>query len=272
MGCCVFLILLIHYKDVLRPVELKNAVYRGRPSRQCWCALHLYSCDRSFNQPSGCRCDALDESRIANWVFAQRKVYLRRRNHASHHDPQPYDERHRITNLCPSPNWRRTTILCGCGSNGEYPHYHAQSNGYNGGVYFMVCCFIIMDLNTLASAGLSTTAILVIYGIYRLCLVLVGRRFVSQCCENEVRVGINVEEFTPPSEHPTRSQTHLHQHLHAVGFRSDHNESHSEPLLLHHQESQVGIDIPQPERDAEETISLVSTVSSTALPILSPYH
>ena len=124
-----------------------------------------------------------------------------------------------------------------------------------------------MDLNTLASAGLSTTAILVLYGIYRLCLVLVGRRFVSQCCEREVRVGINVEEFTPPSAHPSRSQTHLHQHLHSVGFqspsRSGPAESHLEPLLLLHRESQVSIDTLPPDSNEAETLSLGSVASSS---------
>ena len=122
-----------------------------------------------------------------------------------------------------------------------------------------------MDLNTLASAGLSTTAILVLYGIYRLCLVLIGRRFVSQCCEREVRVGINVEEFTPPSAHPSRSQTHLHQHLHSVGFRSDHAESYSAPLLLPHRESQVSIDTLPPDSNEAETLSLESTASSSVV-------
>jgi len=131
-----------------------------------------------------------------------------------------------------------------------------------------------MDLNTLASAGLSTTAVIILYGIYRFCVVIIGRRFVSQCCEREVRVGINVEEFTPPSAHPSRSQTHLHQHLHSVGFPS-HNDLgvlRSEPLLLRHQESQVGIDIPQREQDGEETISLASTASSTAPPSIGEVH
>jgi len=133
-----------------------------------------------------------------------------------------------------------------------------------------------MDLNTLASAGLSTTAVIILYGLYRFCVAIIGHRFVSQCCEREVRVGINVEDFTPPSAHPTRSQTHLHQHLHSVGFqspsRNDLGVSHSEPLLLHHRESQVGIDTPQPDRDGEETISLASTGSSTALPSIREAH
>jgi len=123
-----------------------------------------------------------------------------------------------------------------------------------------------MDLNTLASAGLSTTAILVLYGVYRLCLAIVGHRFVSQCCEREVRVGINVEEFTPPSAHPSRSQTHLHQHLHAVGFRSDHDESYSAPLLLPRRESQVSIDMIPPDSNEEDKLSLGSVASSTAPP------
>lgn len=129
-----------------------------------------------------------------------------------------------------------------------------------------------MDLNTLASAGLSTTAILVLYGIYRLCLVLIGRRFVSQCCEREVKVGINVEEFTPPSAHPSRSQTHLHQHLHSVGFHSDHGGSYSAPLLLPHRESQVSIDTLPPDSNEEEKLSLVSVESSTAPPTQSAFH
>jgi len=131
-----------------------------------------------------------------------------------------------------------------------------------------------MDLNTLASAGLSTTAVIILYGLYRFCVAIIGHRFVSQCCEREVRVGINVEEFTPPSEHPTRSQTHLHQHLHSVGFpsRNDLGVSHSEPLLLHRRESQVSIDMPQHEQDGEETISLASTGSSTVQPSIREAH
>ena len=133
-----------------------------------------------------------------------------------------------------------------------------------------------MDLSTLASAGLSTTAILILYGIYRLCLVVIGRRFVSHCCEREVRVGINVEDFTPPSAHQSRSQTHLHQHLHSVGFQTPSRnglaESHSEPLLLRHQESRLSIDTLPSEQDEAETLSLESTASSSVLSKQSTLH
>ena len=122
-----------------------------------------------------------------------------------------------------------------------------------------------MDLNTLASAGLSTTAVVILYGLYRLITALVGHRFVSHCCERQMRMGINVEDFTPPSAHPSRTQTHLHRHLHSsqFGFQRSPSVSYSEPLLLHPQESLEDTDTPQHEQIEVDSSSLVSTVSSS---------
>ena len=65
-----------------------------------------------------------------------------------------------------------------------------------------------MDASLLASAGVSTTTMAILFIAYRVLQSAKGRRFVSNCCGRKGEVGFDVRDMppTPPEgnhSHPT---------------------------------------------------------------------
>jgi len=58
-----------------------------------------------------------------------------------------------------------------------------------------------MDVNTIATAGLSSTGVAIVLILYKVFQAIKGKRLVSDCCGKQSEVGFDVKEFppTPPT-------------------------------------------------------------------------
>jgi len=93
-----------------------------------------------------------------------------------------------------------------------------------------------MDTSTiLATAGVSTTTIAILALLYSVWKYIEGHRFVSQCCKKKYKIGIAVEDFTPPLEHQSKTQNHLHIHTQDA-FSQNHHATLKAPLLTYQTE------------------------------------
>jgi len=63
--------------------------------------------------------------------------------------------------------------------------------------------------SALASAGVSTTSIVVLGILYKLWQTIKGHRLVSDCCGRQYEVGIDVRDMPPTPPTPGGNQTHL---------------------------------------------------------------
>ena len=63
-----------------------------------------------------------------------------------------------------------------------------------------------MDANLLASAGVSTTTMAILFIAYKVFMKLKGHRLVSDCCGRKGEVGFDVRDMppTPPEEIQSR--------------------------------------------------------------------
>lgn len=61
-----------------------------------------------------------------------------------------------------------------------------------------------MEANYLASAGVSSSTIAIIYIVYRLFKKFEGHKLVSNCCGKKTEVGFAVEDMSP--SHPAETK------------------------------------------------------------------
>lgn len=75
-----------------------------------------------------------------------------------------------------------------------------------------------MDANLLASAGVSTTTMAILFIAYKVFMKMKGHRLVSDCCGRKAEVGFDVRDMPPTP--PEESQSH-HPPPHSAGERKE---------------------------------------------------
>jgi hypothetical protein len=100
-----------------------------------------------------------------------------------------------------------------------------------------------MDSNALAAAGVSSSAVAILFIIYKVVQKVIGHRIVSNCCGRRMEVGIDVrdmpntpEELSLESESERRSSTFLETSSHLPHHTS------SEPMKESHLRETKGVD------------------------------
>jgi len=87
-----------------------------------------------------------------------------------------------------------------------------------------------MDASLLASAGVSSSSIVVLYILYRVFQTIKGRKLVSNCCGKKMEVGVDVRDMeVTPIDPPEKQKDSEAEPRRASVFRSRH-ESESEDL------------------------------------------
>ena len=56
------------------------------------------------------------------------------------------------------------------------------------------------DYDLLKMAGVSTTGMAIILLVYRIMKSVVGKKFISKCCDRKIEVGVDIAVMTPKDE------------------------------------------------------------------------
>jgi hypothetical protein len=59
-----------------------------------------------------------------------------------------------------------------------------------------------MDNNQLTTAGLTATFTAIVGITYKIFRAVNGKKIHSRCCDRDIEMGMQVEDMTPPTQHP----------------------------------------------------------------------
>lgn len=100
-----------------------------------------------------------------------------------------------------------------------------------------------MDSNALAAAGVSSSAIAVLFIVYKVLQKVVGHRVISNCCGRRMEVGVDIRDMPSTPEEQTlenaaerRSSTFLETSSHP------HHHTSSQPTKESHLRETKGVD------------------------------
>jgi len=87
-----------------------------------------------------------------------------------------------------------------------------------------------MDASLLASAGVSSSSIVILYILYRVFIIIKGKKVVSNCCGKKLEVGVDVRDMAiTPTDPPEKRRDSLVE-PHSVSASRSRHESESEDV------------------------------------------
>jgi len=95
-----------------------------------------------------------------------------------------------------------------------------------------------MDLQTLASAGISSGVIVVLAVLYKIFCWMNGHKIVSDCCGKKTEVGFIVADMTPPKHHVKphpETKSHLEQKPCEDDSQNTPSAATPKPSITHYQ-------------------------------------